>query len=314
MGTIAGTAYEKMLELSGIRPLKGETEDEICERGMAEIERKMAEKQAHFEQDARRVADILEVVMALAELNYTRKAELSEKSDYIDGLAAGINMLGEELKGSTVSLHEKEVLLKEVHHRVKNNLQVISSLLNLQADQISEPVFREKYLTGRDRILSMALVHEKLYESKDFSLVDFNDYTQSLARSLNLSYNPDSARIRLETVTAAGTAGMFHIETAIPCGLILNELISNCFKYAFPGERSGTVTVRFDAAEKKDGIEYLLGVSDDGIGLPEGMTEKKEETLGMQLIEMLSGQINGSLSINGKKGTDISVRFMLKAD
>jgi hypothetical protein len=219
-------------------------------------------------------------------------------------------MLGEELKGSTISMHEKEVLLKEVHHRVKNNLQVISSLLNLQSEQISDPAFREKYLTGRDRILSMALVHEKLYESKDFSLVDFNDYAQSLARSLNLNYNPDNARIRMQTITEAGPLGLLPIETAIPCGLILNELLSNCFKYAFPGNREGMITVRFVAQQDGKGRSHFrLGVADNGVGLPDSFREKMQDSLGMQLVEMLAGQLGGHLGVNPSEGTDMCVHF-----
>lgn len=300
---------EKVCALSGISLRKNETEEQAILRGLDVIEKKAGEEQAMMQSCETRVNSILNVLMSFAQLDYSRKTEISNNLDYIDALAAGINMLGEELKGSTVSLHEKEVLLKEIHHRVKNNLQVISSLLNLQADQIDDISFKEKYRVSRDRIRSMALVHEKLYESENLSMIDFGDYVNSLANSLNLSYNPDNSRINMK-IEAGKDAGMFRIETAIPCGLILNEMLSNCFKYAFPGELKGEVDVFFGKIGKKgEKPLYMLEVKDNGVGLPGNITISNAETLGFQLIAMLADQINGNLVVEQEKGTRFALTF-----
>ncbi|HET6992316.1 MAG TPA: histidine kinase dimerization/phosphoacceptor domain -containing protein, partial [Bacteroidia bacterium] len=168
----------------------------------------------------------------------------------------------------------------------------------------------EKYRVSRDRIRSMALVHEKLYESENLSLIDFGDYVKSLTNSLNMSYNPDNSRINMKIEVAEGT-GMFKIETAIPCGLILNEMLSNCFKYAFPDESKGNVDVFFGSAEKKGKHPaFKLEVKDDGIGIPETIDIDTAETLGFQLITMLSDQLNGDLVVDRKKGTGFSLTFI----
>jgi two-component sensor histidine kinase len=300
---------EKVMKLSGIVPLKNEVPEDSILRGLAVIEQKAKETKAEQESISRRVNSILNVMTAYAKLDYSQKAEVSDKLDYLDALASGINMMGEELKGSTVSLHEKEVLLKEIHHRVKNNLQIISSLLNLQADQIDDITFKEKYRVSRDRIRSMALVHEKLYESDNLALVDFGDYVNSLANSLNASYNPDNSRITMTIKVKEGT-GLFKIETAIPCGLILNEMLSNCFKYAFPNESPGKVDVFFGNVGKK-GAEplYMLEVKDNGVGIPATINVESSETLGFQLITMLSDQLSGTLTVDRKEGTKLTLTF-----
>jgi two-component sensor histidine kinase len=299
--------FTKVRQLSGVEPKESESPEETILRGIKLIEQKVKSDQKETEVYNQRVNSVLNVIMSFANLDYSRKAELSSKLDHVDALAAGINMLGEELKGSTVSLHEKEVLLKEVHHRVKNNLQIISSLLNLQADQIDDAVFKEKYRVSRDRIRSMALVHEKLYESDNLSLIDFGDYVKSLTNSLNVSYNPDNSRINMKIEVGEGT-GMFRIETAIPCGLILNEMLSNCFKYAFPDEKRGNVNVFFGSFPD-DATKFKLEVADDGVGIPDSINIETAETLGFQLITMLSEQLSGDLIIDRKKGTKFSLSF-----
>jgi two-component sensor histidine kinase len=300
---------DKVRALSGISPRKNETDEQAILRGLEAIEQKTIEEKKLKESCEVRVNGILNVLMSFAQLDYSRKIEISDERDFIDALGAGINMLGEELKGSTVSLHEKEVLLKEIHHRVKNNLQVISSLLNLQADQIDDISFKEKYRVSRDRIRSMALVHEKLYESENLSLIDFGDYVNSLANSLNMSYNPDNSRIDVK-IEVGKNAGMFRIETAIPCGLILNEMLSNSFKYAFPGGQKGNVNVFFGNIGKKgEKPLFMLEVKDNGVGLPQDAKIESAETLGFQLISMLTDQLNGKLEVGREKGTSFSLTF-----
>ncbi len=302
--------FEKVKQLSGVVQKPRESEESAILRGLETMEANFRKGKEESEYNNKRVNAILDVMMSLANLEYSKKAKLSDKSDYIDALAAGINMLGEELKDSTVSLHEKEVLLKEIHHRVKNNLQIISSLLKLQAEQIEDPTFKEKYHASRDRIRSMALVHEKLYESKNLSLIDFGDYVLSLANSLNVSYNPGDSRIVMN-LDVAENAGLFKIETAIPCGLILNELLSNSFKYAFPENRKGTISVYFGCTgEKEMKKEYCLSVKDDGKGLPKNLDPEHAESLGYQLVTILADQLGGKISVNRSKGTDVSLTFM----
>lgn len=300
---------KKIIQLSGITPLQNEAPEDSILRGLTIIEQRAKADKEENESNILRVNSILEVMTCYAKLDYSCKAEVTSNLDYLDALASGINMMGEELKGSTVSLHEKEVLLKEIHHRVKNNLQIISSLLNLQADQIDDITFKEKYRVSRDRIRSMALVHEKLYESDNLALVDFGDYVKSLANSLNVSYNPDNSRINMTIKVKEGT-GLFKIETAIPCGLILNEMLSNCFKYAFPNDSKGKVDVYFGSVGKKDkGQNFLLEVKDNGVGIPENIQIESAETLGFQLIKMLSDQLSGKLVIDRTGGTTLALTF-----
>ncbi len=300
-------SYSKIISLAGITPDANESQEDNILRGLKIIETKLNKDQAERESCNFRVNAILDSLTSYAKMDYSHKTELSENLDYIDAVAGGINMMGEELKVSTVSLHEKEVMLKEIHHRVKNNLQIISSLLNLQAGQIDDITFKEKYRVSRDRIRSMALVHEKLYESNNLALVDFGDYVKSLANSLNVSYNPDNSRIEMEIEVGEGS-GFFKIETAIPCGLILNEMLSNSFKYAFPNESKGKVNVYFGNVKGNGKNQnYLLEVRDNGIGIPESLNIEHAETLGFQLITMLSDQLNTKLTIERKEGTKLSL-------
>ncbi len=201
------------------------------------------------------------------------------------------------------SLKEKDVLLRELHHRVKNNMQVISSLLNLQARRISDPTVLEMFKDSQRRIRSMALVHERLYQSSDLSRIEFSTYLRNLATHLFHSCQADSSRIRLLLDTEEV---YLNINTAIPCGLIVNELVSNAFKHAFPGGRSGEVEVSF---RRLEGDGYQLRVRDDGIGFPENFDPRQTESLGLQIVDTLVTQLNGQISITKSTGTEITVRF-----
>jgi len=201
------------------------------------------------------------------------------------------------------SLEEKDVLLKEVHHRVKNNMQVISSLLNLQSRHISDAGVLEMFRESQRRIRSMALIHERLYQSSDLSRIEFSQYLQNLATHLFHSYQVDSSRIRLSMDTEEI---FFNINTAIPCGLILNELVSNALKHAFPNGRNGEVTLEL---HRILGDGYVLRVKDDGVGFPEGLDFRRTETLGMQIIVTLVNQIDGRLDLNRQSGTSFTIEF-----
>jgi len=202
------------------------------------------------------------------------------------------------------SLREKEALLKEIHHRVKNNLQVTSSLLRLQAGSIDDPHVREMFGETQARIRSMALVHEKLYQSMNLSEIDFSDYIRSLAALLFQSFAANENRIGFDVT---GGSVLLSIETAVPCGLIVNEILSNALKHAFPGTRHGRIHVHL---ENTDHEERILTINDDGIGLPEGLDIERTETLGLRLVRALVQQIDGTMTVERRPaGTKFTISF-----
>jgi PAS domain S-box-containing protein len=201
------------------------------------------------------------------------------------------------------SLREKEVLLKEIHHRVKNNLQVTSSLLKLQSGYIQDRQAREMFSESQGRIRSMALVHEKLYQSRDLSRIDFLDYVQTLADLAFRTFGGASGRIARRI---QGDEVFLGIDTAIPCGLIVNELLSNCLKHAFPDGRQGTVVV---AVAREDDEYFTFSVRDDGVGLPPTVDPEKTESLGLQLVKTLTVQLRATLQVIRAHGTEFRVRL-----
>lgn len=203
------------------------------------------------------------------------------------------------------SLTEKETLLHEVHHRVKNNLQLVISLLTLQADEKSDPRLREQFLLAINRIQSISCIHENLYLTGDFSRIDFDDYITSISRQLLQAYAPEEKKPRiiwdLQPV-------YLDIVRAIPCGLIVNEILTNALKYAFPDGWKGDPEIRLSLSEEKDMI--TLSIADNGVG---GKTNKNPEedgeTLGLTLVSILSNQLKGEYEIRNEKGTVFSIRF-----
>lgn len=201
------------------------------------------------------------------------------------------------------ALNEKEVLLKEVHHRVKNNLQVISSLLSLQAAQAPDPGTRDILRESQNRVRSMALIHEKLYQSSNLARVDFAGYLHNLVNSLSQTYqvNSDRVAIRIQCEKIE-----LDIDTAIPCGLIVNELVSNSLKYAFPDGASGTIEV---SCQRTPDQRYRLVVADNGTGLAYGDDLTKGTSLGLKLVTSLTQQIEGEMVVDGKKGARFEIHF-----
>lgn len=197
---------------------------------------------------------------------------------------------------------EKTLMLKEIHHRVKNNLQVISSLLNLQAEGISDKHVLALFEDLRHRVNSMALIHEKMYQSKNLVNIDIGNYIDELIGSLIDAYDSNKA-IHLKTDIEDHP---FRIDTIVPLGLILNEIISNSLKYAFADKNEGNL---FVSLHKKETNKFLLIVSDDGKGIPDGINFKTADSLGMQLINMLSGQINAKVELDNEKGTKYIIEF-----
>jgi len=199
------------------------------------------------------------------------------------------------------SLEEKLILVKEIHHRVKNNLQIISSLLHMQTSGVKDSRLLSVLKESEDRVQSMSLVHEKLYQSDLMATIDFSEYINSLAERLISSYSVhNNIALNIESDPL-----MLSINTAIPCGLIINEILTNAIKYAFPDNHEGIIEIRLKVKNE----QINLQISDNGIGLPEDLNLKKIKSLGMKLIQVLTDQIDGELSINRDNGTLYSLSF-----
>ncbi len=198
---------------------------------------------------------------------------------------------------------KKELLLKEIHHRVKNNLQVISSLLYLQSRRIQDKKVVEMFNESGNRVKSMTLIHQKLYQSEDMATVGFGEYVRDLTDALFISYGADPNLIRL---TLAIDDGFVGIDTAIPCGLIINELVSNSLKYAFPDGRRGEIRIAMYRTEHN--LINLL-VSDNGIGLPNDLDYRNTQTLGLQLVATLVEQLEGTIELHREHGTNFTITF-----
>jgi len=214
------------------------------------------------------------------------------------------------------SLHEKEMLLKEIHHRVKNNMQVISSLLNLQSGKIQDQSSLEIFRDSENRIKSMALIHEKLYRSDSLSKINFADYVADLTNGLFSSYNSRNVGLTLDVDNI-----YLGVDTAIPCGLIINELVSNAFKYAFPKNKAGEITIKLfnrDAVEGNNAnsktsnceeCQYVLIVRDNGIGIPDEVDLRHTKSLGLKLVHSLVQQLKGTVDYYNSKGAEFKIQF-----
>ncbi|MDH5385476.1 MAG: PAS domain S-box protein [Candidatus Aminicenantes bacterium] len=208
------------------------------------------------------------------------------------------------------SLREKEVLLKEIHHRVKNNMQVISSLLNLQSSRIQSKEIFEMFKESQDRIRSMSLIHERLYQSGDLARIDFSHYIQNLANHLFQSYRIDPDAVSLKT--NVGDVSL-DINKAIPCGLIINELVSNSLKYAFPQvkgkDKKKTQKGEIHISLSSDDGKVRLIIQDNGVGLPEDLDIETADSFGLQLVTALVAQLNGKIEIKKKPGATYQITF-----
>ncbi len=202
------------------------------------------------------------------------------------------------------SVKEKEILLREVHHRVKNNMQVISGLIELQGAQIGDPDIRRLFFESQNRIRTMALIHEILYRSNDYARIDFSIYLHELITYLLASYGRSRDEIAIDTDLSVTH---LSLDLAIPCGLIANELISNSFKHAFPNGRKGRITIRLRINTSGD---YEFSVSDDGIGSPPDLDITKASTFGLQLVNgIATHQMRGSIRLQKAPGTTVTIQF-----
>jgi two-component sensor histidine kinase len=217
---------------------------------------------------------------ALTKLNQAMETEIEQRVEQI-----------------RASLREKETLLKEIHHRVKNNLQVISSLLSLQSDRLADTMVRKLFLDARDRVRSMALVHEKLYNSQNLARVELGEYTRSLMNDLLQGHAALASKVRLRIEQ---DSVLVPVDVAIPCGLILNELATNALKHAFRERAEGEIAI--ETRRLADGRIRIV-FSDDGDGLPPEIDWRSADTLGLRLIRMLTDQLGGTSELDNVQGT-----------
>lgn len=229
------------------------------------------------------------------------RTQLAQARRYIieqEKARENINRLNEQLK---LSLHEKEVLLKELHHRTKNNMNVISNLMNLQMRAIKDPSIRQHFAEAQNRIQSMALVHKMLYKTRELSRLDLKEYLSELARSIFGSYREQAKNIGLKLDMDPVT---ISLEVATAFGLLVNELLTNSVRHAFPGNMPGEIRL----ALKLKGNKIELSCSDNGVGLPSGFRIENQESLGLLLVKTISQkQLFGKLEVRRGKGTNITV-------
>jgi len=228
-----------------------------------------------------------------------RTAALRHSNEELASEIADRKWAEEQIKAS---LQEKEVLLKEIHHRVKNNLQIISSLLNLQAGYIEDEKTLEILKAGESRVASMAMIHEQLYLSGDLAKVNFTEYIENLVANLFNSYNVNSEAIALKINVDNVN---LKLDAAIHCGLIINELISNSLKYAFPAGKEGEICIDL----YRNNNHFILTVSDNGIGFPKDLDFHNTASLGLQIVTALTNQLEGMIELNRDRGTEFKILF-----
>ena len=250
------------------------------------------------------------IVVSLKDITDRKRAEENLKNSYNElkeTQKASLNIMEDLCRRRSelaVALEEKEVLLKEIHHRVKNNMQIISSLIKFQSENIKEKQYIEMFNECRNRIQAMSLIHEKLYSSRDTASINFKDYVEDLANNLFRFYKVSQAKIKLVTDVADVT---FNIETSIPCGLIINEFISNSLKYAFPDNREGEIKISLYEVEKP---KVVLVLSDNGVCIPDDIDFRNTTSLGLRLITNLSErQLDGKIELDRSHGTEFRIMF-----
>lgn len=236
--------------------------------------------------------------------NYGQVVTRNEKGDAVrmSGTHKDISDRKQREQELAESLAEKNVMLQEIHHRVKNNLQVICSLLNLRT-QSSDPQIVEVMKESQNRVKSMALVHENLYNSENLSKIDLESYVQDLSENLLRSYQAKTSSTK---ISVAVSNISLDIDTAVPCGLIINELVSNALKYAFLPQQQGEVKISIYRAANQD---IILNIADNGIGLPPEINIEQINTMGLRMVTALIRQISGTLTVNREAGSSFMISF-----
>ena len=241
-----------------------------------------------------------------ARTKVTSDDELGELGDSVNRMVEALESSQYRLRDSLsqqASLREKEILLREIHHRVKNNMQILTSLIRLQVRRADSEELRTILQESEARIRSMGLLHEKLYQSDSVSEIDIEGYLKTLTGELMRMNTRKQNNVKIQLSVSDVKMGL---DTALPCGLIVTELVSNCLKYAFPEGRTGSILV---SVSRTNEGEFSLIVWDNGVGIPEGIDVAKCTSLGLRLVTMLSDQLNGTLSIKNQQGTRTEIRF-----
>ncbi|MCH6574957.1 MAG: ATP-binding protein, partial [Bacteroidetes bacterium] len=228
-----------------------------------------------------------------------RTSQLTASNESLKSEASERRRAEEQIKAS---LAEKEVLLNEIHHRVKNNLQIVSSMLDLQTDYVKDSGVLKLFVEAQKRVKSMALVHERMYQSEVLTDLDFTQYIENLGNYIFKIYGVNTKRISMKIDINEAN---IDFNRAIQLGLIVNELISNSLKHAFPDDLEGQVNVRLDSEDKY----FILTTSDNGVGLPKKFRLRQTKSLGLQLVQALTNQLKGSIKIDRRKGTRFRIKF-----
>ena len=266
---------------------------------------KASTRRAHREAEAalKQAKDTLERKVA------ERTAELDALTEELRADIAQRQQIEQELRDSQArlqaALQEKEVLLAEVYHRIKNNLQIISSLMDLQADMVEDPQVRALFEDSQQRIQAVALVHESLSQARNIARIPAAEYINRLSRQVFQAYAPPGDRI---TLSIQADPIWIAVRNAVPCGLLVNELLSNSLKYAFPSDRGGEITIALRASPEG---QMALVVRDTGVGFPVDMDFRHTDSLGLQLVCLLTEQLGGTIELDRAFGTQWTLKFLL---
>ncbi|MFZ3166680.1 MAG: histidine kinase dimerization/phosphoacceptor domain -containing protein [Candidatus Methanoperedens sp.] len=282
-------------------------------KAMLNILEDFSEEKGRLEDTQRATLNILDdFAMEKARLEETQRAMLNLLEDF-DVERTKTEAANRELSANEerlrLTLNEKENLLKEIHHRIKNNLHIIHSMLNLQMSYIHDKQTIEMFKDSRDRVYSMALIHEKLYQSESLAKIDLPEYIRSLISNLFISYGLSERVVRpkIDVEDAA-----LDIDTLIPCALIITELVSNSLKHAFPGlpgRSDMTGEIRIELRHDTDN-KFMLRVGDNGIGMPKDFDIQNSRSLGLKLVYVLVKQLKGTIQHGrGGKGTEFTITF-----
>ena len=274
---------------------------------LVEQMRRNEEVKKNEEQERMLTESIEDTVVRVGDQGRHLYLDLERNVMGVKGTEGDISVDRKDMEAQQNAAEEREAILREAHHRIKNNLQVISSLISLQSELVSDPKALDAFKAAQCRIKTLALLYELLYTSKNVVQVKFDDYVQNLTIALQRRFNSaPKIKVNLDVQDV-----FLSIRDAVPCGLIINELLTNAFRHAFPGDKNGRIDISFRAAENRD---CELVVADNGIGRPENSDIDSYSTLGLRLVDILIQQLGGRLQIENKIGTKLTVTFQSQSD